>query len=173
MAYRAHRSIPIHRLSRIRRWSTTAGCSRSRYPAVRKRKPSFRHLQKSRSLESRPPWASTRRKCSGSSAQHPLVLDEAHDRLQALAGLQVGEDEWTLMAHLLRVAVHHLKRRADHRREVDLVDDQQIALRDAGPAFARDLVARGDVDDIERQVGELRTEGGGEVVAAGLDQDQI
>ena len=59
------------------------------------------------------------------------------------------------------------------RREVDLVDDQQVALGDAGAALARDLVAGGDVDHVERQVGELGAEGRGEVVAAGLDQDQV
>ena len=39
-------------------------------------------------------------------------------------------------------------------------------LRDAGPALARDLVAGGDVDHVERQVGQLGAEGRGEVVAA-------
>ena len=42
-----------------------------------------------------------------------------------------------------------------------------------GSAFARDLVAGGDVDDVDRQIGELGGKGRGEVVAAQLDQDQI
>ena len=61
------------------------------------------------------------------AAEHALALDEADHAVEALAGLQVGEDERPLAAHLPRVAVHHLERGADHRREVDLVDHQQIA----------------------------------------------
>jgi hypothetical protein len=38
-------------------------------------------------------------------------------------------------AHLLRVALHHVERSADMRREVDLVDHQQVGARDAGPPF--------------------------------------
>ena len=39
------------------------------------------------------------------------------------------------------VAVHHRKVGADQRRQVDLVDHQQVGAGDAGPALARDLVA--------------------------------
>ena len=42
-----------------------------------------------------------------------------------------------------------------------------------GPALARDLLAAGDVDDVDGEVGELGAEGGGEVVAAGFDQQQL
>ena len=52
------------------------------------------------------------------------------------------------------IALHHLERGADVRREVDLVDDQQIRLGDARPALARDLVAGSDVDHVEREVGQ-------------------
>jgi hypothetical protein len=102
-----------------------------------------------------------------------LGFDEADDVPEALAGLEVGEHERPLAAHAARIAVHHLQRGADHRREVDLVDDEQVALGDAGAALARDLVARRHVDHVQREVGKLRAEGRGEVVAAGLDQDQV
>ena len=46
-----------------------------------------------------------------------------------------------LAAHLQRVALHDVERRADHRREIDLVDDQQVGAHDAGAALARNLVA--------------------------------
>ena len=104
--------------------------------------------------------------------QPALLADELRDLGDARAVVQVGEDEGPVAAHPTRVAFHHIERRADVRREVDLVDDQQIGPRDAGPALARDLVARGDVDDVDRQVGELGREGRGQVVAAALDQDQ-
>ena len=42
-----------------------------------------------------------------------------------------------------------------------------------GPALPRDLLAAGDVDDVDGEVGELGAEGGGEVVAAGFDQQQL
>ena len=57
--------------------------------------------------------------------------------------------------------------------EVDLVDHQQVAAGDARPALARDLVAGGDVDHVDREIRQLRAEGGGQVVAAALDQDQV
>src|SRR5258706_4782137 len=105
--------------------------------------------------------------------QHALGFDEAHDVGEPLSRLEVREHERPLAAHPARVAVHDLERRPDHRREVDLVDHQQVALGDARAAFARDLVARRDVDHVQGQVGELRAEGRGEVVAAGLDEDQV
>ena len=76
-------------------------------------------------------------------------------------------------AHLLGVALHHLERGADIGREIDLVDDQEIGARDAGPALRRNLVAGRDVDDIDREIGKLRRECRGQIVAAGFDQHQI
>src|ERR1700682_2277007 len=80
--------------------------------------------------------------------EHAFGFDEADDVAQALAGLEIGEHERPLAAHAACIAVHHLEGRADHRREIDLVDDQQIALGDAGPALARDLVSRRHVDHV-------------------------
>src|SRR5688572_28087347 len=105
--------------------------------------------------------------------QQALLLDEPDDVIQALTGLEIGENERALAAHPLRIALHDFERRADHRREVDLVDHQQVGLGDARPALARDLVARGDVDHVKGEVGELRAEGRGEVVAAGFDEHHI
>ena len=42
-----------------------------------------------------------------------------------------------------------------------------------GPALARNLVARGNVDHVEREVGQLRTEGGGQIVAAAFDENHV
>ena len=42
-----------------------------------------------------------------------------------------------------------------------------------GTALARDLLAAGDVDDVDRDVGELGREGRGEIVAAGFDENEI
>src|SRR4051794_23634788 len=59
------------------------------------------------------------------------------------------------------------------RGEVDLVDDQQVAAGDPGAALPGDLVPGGDVDHVNREVGQFGAEGGGEVVAPALDQDQV
>src|SRR5438552_4028546 len=87
---------------------------------------------------------------------HPALLDEAYDGVDALPCLKVGEDERPVAAHPTRVAVHDFQRRADQRREIDLVDHQEIGLGDSRAALARDLIAGGHVDHIERQVGKLR-----------------
>ena len=42
-----------------------------------------------------------------------------------------------------------------------------------GPALARDLVALGHVDDVNGAVGQLRREGGRQVVAARFDDDDL
>src|SRR4051812_32605303 len=61
--------------------------------------------------------------------QQAVRLDEVDDVLEAVARLQVREDERAHAAHLLRITLHHLERRAKHGRQVDLVDDEQIAWR--------------------------------------------
>src|SRR5580704_18086865 len=95
------------------------------------------------------------------------------DLVHPLAGLQVAKGERPGAAHASCVAVHNIEAGADQRRQIDFVDDEEVGAGDAGSAFARDLVAGGDVDDVNRQIGELGGEGGGEVVAARLAQDQI
>src|SRR5690606_21706714 len=62
---------------------------------------------------------------------------------------------------------------ADIGCEVRLVDDEQVALGDAGAALARDLLAGGHVDHIDGQVAQLWAEGGRQVVTARLDEDDV
>ena len=71
------------------------------------------------------------------------------------------------------VTVHHAKIGADQRREIDLVDHQQVGPGNARAALAGDFVTGRDVDHIDSEIGELRAEGGREVVAAGFDNHQI
>src|SRR5690349_9393758 len=59
------------------------------------------------------------------------------------------------------------------RREIDLVDDQEITASDAGSAFARNLVSAGDIDYVDPDIDQFGTEGGGQVVAAAFDEDQF
>src|SRR5688572_14770046 len=95
-----------------------------------------------------------------------LSDDELDDPVGPLAGFQIGEYKGPFAAHAPCVAVHHLKARSDQWRQVDLVDDQEVGAGDAGAAFARDLVAGGDVDDIDRQIGQFGREGRRQIVAA-------
>src|SRR5690606_3052981 len=76
-------------------------------------------------------------------------------------------------AHLGGVTVHDVEVGADQRGQVGLVDHQQVGEGDAGAALAGHLVAARDVDDEDLHVDQAGGEGGGEVVAAGLHQDQI
>src|SRR5829696_5339526 len=110
---------------------------------------------------------------SRSFGEPARLLDEARHRLDALAGAQVREHERPRAPHPSGVLLHDGEARADMRREVDLVDDEKVGAGDPGTALAWDLLAAGDVDDVDRQVGELWREGRGEVVAAGLDENEI
>ena len=72
-------------------------------------------------------------------------------------GLEVGHHEGLARLRMrLRVGFHHAEVGADVGREVGLVDDEQVALGDAGAALARDLLAGRDVDHVDRQVATAR-----------------
>ena len=68
-------------------------------------------------------------------AEPALFLDEARDLFDALAFAQIGEDEGPAAAHPLRLAFHRLQRSPDMRRQIDLVDHQQIDRVMPGPPF--------------------------------------
>ncbi len=59
------------------------------------------------------------------------------------------------------------------RRKIDLVDDQKVRPGDARTPLGGDFVARGDVDHVNRKIGEFRREGGGKIVAAGFNQHHV
>jgi len=55
-------------------------------------------------------------------------------RSRPFAVLQISHHEGPFPAHALRIGIHFLQRRADIWRQVDLVDDKQVRLSDAGTA---------------------------------------
>ena len=59
------------------------------------------------------------------------------------------------------------------RRELGLVDDQEVGAPDAGAALAGDIAAAGNVKDEDLRVDEGGGEGRREVVAAGLDEHDV
>jgi len=83
-----------------------------------------------------------------SDREHPALDDERDDCVQPNARLQIGHHERSFATHARRVVRHHCERCADVRREVGLVDDEQVRLRDAGAALPRDFLAARDVDDV-------------------------
>lgn len=109
--------------------------------------------------------------------QQPLLLDELDHLIQPLPGLEVGHHERLESlcggAHAARVRLHHVQVGAHVRGEVGLVDDEEVALGDARAALAGDLLAGGDVDDVDGEVAQLGAEGGCQVVAAAFDEDDV
>src|SRR5262249_489673 len=83
------------------------------------------------------------------------------------------EDERSRLTHPQRVRFHHGEIGADERRQVDFVDHEQIGPRDSWSAFARNLFSFRDIDHVDREVCQFRTEGGGDVVAARFDEAQL
>lgn len=75
--------------------------------------------------------------------------------------------------HLPGIPLHDAQVGPDGLGEVGLVDDQQVALGDAGPSLAGDLVAARDVDDVDDVVCQLPAVVRGEVVPAALDEQQV
>ena len=79
----------------------------------------------------------------------------------------------SVAAQLPSVAQHDVDRRADQLGQVDLVDQQQVGAGLGRAALARDLLAAGHVDHVDGVVDQLRAERRRQVVAAGLDQQQL
>ena len=80
------------------------------------------------------------------------------DFIHADSMLDLRKHERPVAPHRARVALHHSEVRADGGREVGFVDDEQVGLRDSRAALARDFVASGDVDYINRIIGQFPAE---------------
>src|SRR5262245_13741847 len=91
--------------------------------------------------------------------QSALLNDEACDLIDTLTTLQIGKNERALCAHSQRIRFHYLKVCADQRSQIDLVDDEKIGARNTRAALARYFFTCCDVDHIDRQIGQLGTEG--------------
>src|SRR4029077_6230411 len=102
-----------------------------------------------------------------------LFNNEARNLMDALAAFHVGKDKRPVRAHSQRVGFHDLKVGTYQGCQVNFVDDQKIGPRNARAAFARYFFALRNVDDIDGQVGELRAERCGEIVATRFDETQV
>lgn len=101
------------------------------------------------------------------------VEDVIGDAIDADGAFDLGEDVGAVAAHPEGVAFHDGEVGADRGREVDFVDDQEVALGDARAAFAGDFVAACDVDHLDGEVGQFPAEAGGEVIAAGFEEEEV
>src|SRR5579872_904609 len=110
---------------------------------------------------------------TATSAEEDITLDPGDHVVEAVAGLQVREDDRFAIADRRRVPAHHAEVRSHVRREIDLVDDEEIAAGHPGTALARHLVAAGHVDHVDADVDELRTERRRQVVATGLEKQDL
>mmetsp|Transcript_15517 Transcript_15517/g.30341 ORF Transcript_15517/g.30341 Transcript_15517/m.30341 type:complete len:255 (+) Transcript_15517:254-1018(+) len=98
--------------------------------------------------------------------------DVIHNFVDALPVPHRSEDRRSVVAHELRVAVHNRQVGSHCLCKVDLVDDEHIRLGDSRASFPRHLVAPGDVDHVDREIGKLSREIRGEVVSAALAEQQ-
>ena len=150
----------------IRPGASTRGAIRS--PAPQRREPGLSGRDRGGDRarlpcdECRWPWARNAASCartqSATGATSVAQRDRGHRQLAAALG---------------GLADHPLDVGADVRREVGLVDRQQVGAGDARAALARDVVAAGDVDHEDLHVGERGGEDRGQVVAAALDEDDV
>src|SRR4051812_16980650 len=101
------------------------------------------------------------------------VQDRLRDLRDSLPMGALCEHDGAGTSHPPSVGLHYRKICADQRREVGLVDHEEVRQRDPGPALARHLVPSGDVDHIDGVVGELAAVLRGEVVAAALDEEKL
>ncbi len=136
----------------------------------------------------------------GTSREGPWVLVDAsgsvcagraRSRRHAVSGPRRSMNATTSSTpcRVLRLVITHGRRCASGRvRAVSAAITTRLAptwgarsillvtrshLGDAGAAFAGDFLAGSDVDHADRQVGQLGAEGGGQVVAATLDEHDV
>ena len=93
--------------------------------------------------------------------------------IHAAAVFHLRKYKRAVAAHSFGVASHHVEIGADGGREVGFVDDEEVALRDAGAAFAGDFVAARDVNDLDGVIGQFAAETGCEIIAAGFDEEDF
>lgn len=106
-------------------------------------------------------------------ARLPCTQHQIHNVFQSLFLLDHREDGRSALPHPSAVSLHDPQVCAYGLGQVAFVHDQKIALRDARPALARDLVAARNVDNVDDEVGQLARVVRRKVVPAGLNQQQI
>lgn len=124
--------------------------------------------------------------------------DELNNIVDAGTKLDAGKDRGPAISHLVCVSLHDFQRCTHMRRQINLVDDENVRLRDAWASFSghlwRDvgkrvsqtcssqrqlvvcsphLVAASNVNHIDVQVGQFRAIRGRQVVTTTLHKQQF
>lgn len=103
----------------------------------------------------------------------PRTENKVGNVINALIPLHDRKDRRPALTHLRRIPLHHRDIRAHSLRKINLVHDQQVGACYTGPALAGYLVTTGDVNDVDDEVGEFARVVRGEVIAAGLDEEEV
>lgn len=93
--------------------------------------------------------------------------------LQPLPLLNNRKNRRPPLPHLRRIPLHNPQIRSHRLRKINLVNNQQIRPRDTRPALSGHLVPTRNVDHVDDEIGQLARVVGGQVVAAGLDEEQV
>jgi len=93
--------------------------------------------------------------------------------VETLFRFEVAKEEGPFASHYFAVPVHYAEIGAYQGREVGFVDDHEIRVLNSGASFARDLVAFGDVNDVDESVDEFWREGCGEIVAPAFYENDL
>lgn len=107
------------------------------------------------------------------AASLPRTENEVGNMINALIPLHNRKDRRPALSHLRRIPLHHRDIRAHSLRKIDLVHDQQVGACNTGPALAGHLVTTSNINDVDDEVGEFARVVCGEVVAAGLDEEEV
>src|ERR1700733_10622258 len=125
----------------------------------------------------RPPASSATSQTSASlpasGPEQDCGKDSIGNLLDSDAGSRIGGDDGPIGANPSGLRQHRLKLHSDIRRQIDLVDDKQIAAQQPRSPLARNIVAARDVDHKDPPIDQIKREGRREVVTARLEQAQF
>src|SRR5260221_9074354 len=105
--------------------------------------------------------------------KQPLLLDETDNLHQTFLRLEISHYKGAFASHLLCIHSHHFERSANIGSQVGLIDNEKVGSSDSRPSFSGDFFATVNIDHINREIGELRTEGRREVIAPGFDENNV
>jgi hypothetical protein len=99
--------------------------------------------------------------------------DVLNDFINAKAVFDLRKHKRTAPTHSLRVAFHDLQVRANASREISLVDDEQVRLRDSGATLAWDFISAANIDDLDSVIRKFTAEARSQIVAAGFNEQDV
>ena len=109
-----------------------------------------------------------------STARLPSTQNQIHDMIQTLLPmLHLRKNSRASLPHLRRIALHNTQISAHNIRKINLVHNQKIRPGDTGSTLSRHLVSASYIDNVDDEIRQLTRVVRCEVVASGLDQEEI